>query len=202
MVMNLTYSKKLYFKSLFSSLLISMIFIAAFCGFYENEVVKTEEKAEKIPYYSEPQAVGIIIKYDQKEFFIELDFTENKVYFIFDDVAFKALEKGFKIDYSYTFSQEKLEELVDYLGGIELTINGESLNLTGNQVRDWITQDYSNNNLRILAEKISKKIGEEGISSSQLERLLDNNLGTLTLSTSYLFSDYLKDVFKNPCFIE
>ena len=198
----LTYSKKLYFKSLFSSLLIFSVFIAAFCGFYKNEVVKTEEKAENIPYYNEPESVGIIIKYNQTEIFLGLDFTENKALFIFDEAVFEALKMGYKIDYSYTFSQAELEDLVDSLGGIELSLNDENLNLTGNQVSDWIAENLSEENLKILAENISKKIAKEGIDDSQLEELFENNSGTLTLRNSYLYSDYLKEVFENPCFIE
>ncbi len=202
MVINLTYNKKLYFKSLFSSLLISLIFIAAFCGFYKNEVIKTEEKTQKIPYYSEPESIGIIIKYDDNEFFIGLDFAENATYFIFDNVTFNALSHGFKIDYSYTLSQETLEALVDYLGGIEVTINSENLNLTGNQVRALLSEDLSYKNLKITAENISEKIAEEGISDIMLEELFENNLGTLTLKTCYLFYDDLDEVFKNTNFIE
>ncbi len=198
----LTYSKKLYFKSLFSSLIIFSVFIVAFCGFYKNEVVKTEEKTENVPYYSEPESVGIMIKYNKSEFFLGLDFTENKALYIFDDVVFEALKSGYKIDYSYTFSQTELEYLVDSLGGIELSLNNENLNLTGNQVSDWITEDSSEENLKILAKNISKKIAKEGIDDSQLEELFENNSGTLTLRNSYLYSEYLKQVFENPCFIE
>lgn len=181
--------------------MISLIFVAAFCGFYNNEMLKTEEKTEKVPYYNEIEPIGIVISFNQKEIFLGLDFNENTALFIFDDAVFKGLKSGFKIDYSYSFSQEKLENLVDLLGGIELNIEGENLNLTGNQVSDWLSDDENGDKLKILAENISEKIGYYGVSDTLLEELLENNTGTLSLKSCYLFSEYLKDVFKNPRFI-
>lgn len=182
--------------------MISLIFVAAFCGFYKNEVVKTEEKTQKIPYHNEIEPVGIIISFYDEEIFLGLDFNENKALFIFDDVVFKALKKGFKIDYSYSFSQEKLENLVDFLGGIEVDINGENLNLTGNQIIDWLSEDLSDEKLKYLAENISKKIAKQGMSNTALEKLFENNTGTLSLKSCYLFLNNLSEVFKNPYFIE
>ena len=159
--------------------------------------LQTQEKEENIPYYTSQEALGVLIKLDNKEIFANLDFANNTTSLIFENSAFLALKNEFNIDYYLTISFETLEEMIDSLGGIELSLNNENLSYTGNQITALLKERQDGELLVQISEEICRKIAESTINETVIQNLLANSEGTFLLKDYYLYSDSLNKVFQN-----
>ena len=160
----------------------------------------TENIAENVPYYQEtPQNSGILFEIHGEKTFLYLDFENGKISAILypyyneeDDNIY-----GYTIDYKINTSLDFIADLVDYLEGIDLRINNETLRYTGVQVADIILEDKEKIHKLNIIKSILQKISKNGMGKDMLLHIVETSETNLTVPDFYLWPEYLKNISGN-----
>ncbi len=160
----------------------------------------TENIAENVPYYQEtPQNSGILFEIYGEKTFLYLDFQNSKISAILypynnedDDNIY-----GYTIDYKINTSLDFIADLVDYLEGIDLTIDNETLRYTGVQVEDIILEDKEKIHKPNILKAILQKVAKNGIGKDMLLHIVETSETNLTVPDFYLWPEYIKNISGN-----
>ena len=160
----------------------------------------TENIAENVPYYQEtPQNSGILFEIYGDKTFLYLDFQNSKISAILypynnedDDNIY-----GYTIDYKINTSLDFIGDLVDYLEGIDLTIDNETLRYTGVQVEDIILEDKEKIHKPNILKAILQKVAKNGIGKDMLLHIVERSETNLTVPDFYLWPEYFKNISGN-----
>ena len=197
MVICLKKEIKLYFKSFFISLFCLAFFLAFGSYYLGTEIAKTSKPAEKVPYDSTPENLGIVVNINGNTSFYFLDFLEEEVNVFLENPVENALYKGYSVDYIIEGDSTLLEKVVDYFGGIELTVGDEKLNCTGLQVTEFLRKNNTKEERLQVIVSLSNRFSQEQFTEELIHLIFDNSETTLTLTDCYLFSEDLHKLFSN-----
>ncbi len=193
---------KLFFKAFTVSLLCLLFFIGVGYFYLEQSfTAPTENKTESVPYYSQvPQNCGILFEIYGEKTFVYLDFENSKIssllypYEIDENID---SIYGYSIDYKISTNLDFIADLVDYLEGIELTIDNQVLRYTGVQVADIVLNDKEKIHKSHILKAITKKIAKNGIGKDMLLHIVENCDTNLTVPDFYQWPEHLKAISSN-----
>lgn len=175
------------------------------CGYYyiEKELTVAENSIESVPYYSYPEKKGILFNICGEKTLIHLDFEGALLSVVFAD-EFEPTDElyGYSIDYNITGDYSLVGEIVDLVGGIEITAEETTLSYTGVQIKELLETTPQNLALRRnIIESITQKISKNGFSKEDFMRIIELSQTNLTFPDCYYWSQYISDVCKMVRFV-
>ena len=190
------------FKKIFQTLAVSGICCIIFIGFgyfyLKGANKKVQNEAPKVPYSYTPENTGILLDIGGSKTLYYLDFLNKELCIIFVGDSFDPDDiYGYCVDYTVTASYETIEGIVNNIGGIDLTVDGEMLLATGEQVVDYLTtsSDYYERKRQII-RIIAQKISLTGFSKEDFLYIIENSETSLTVPDCYFWSDYITELCK------
>lgn len=175
------------------------------CGYYyiEKELYATENSIDSVPYYSYPEKEGIMFNICSEKTLIHLDFESGLLSVVFAD-EFEPTDElyGYSINYNISGDYSLVGEIVDLVGGIEITLEETTLSYTGVQIKELLETTPQNLDLRKkIIEEIAFKICQNGFSKEDFMRVIELSQTNLTFPDCYYWSQYISDVCKTVRFI-
>lgn len=109
---------------------------------------------------------------------------------------------GYTADFKIYADWDLVAGIIDRIGGIELSINGESLRLTGVQTVDLISSGGVTSELyRNILLAIYGKIARVGLSNADLVYITENGKTEMSMPDCYYWQDSLRELFSRSSII-
>lgn len=184
-----------------------VLFVGVGYFYLSKNLVATDiAPQEKVPYYAEiPENKGILFDVLGDKTYIYLDFEDNRIcsalFFSEDKISNNQLY-GYPIDYTVEFNIEFVSDFVDYLDGIELTIESDTLRYTGVQVEDIILADRNKDYKLQIFKGLIGQIAKKGIDNNILLKMMETGKTNLTVPDFYYWPQYIKDMSTNLAVID
>lgn len=186
-------------------LVCSLIFIGIGYLYISASLKETENKAEKVPYYTEKvDSVGVLFELEGNKSLIYLDFENSAVTYV------NANEKkisnnmccGYSVDYTVSADYSLIADIIDRLGGIEFSIEGKRHNYMGVQVREIIEKTPDITPFRKqIAKAIFEKISLVSFSRNDFAFIIENSSTDLTVPDIFYWEKYIKETCKKAYFV-
>ncbi len=186
-------------------LFLKTLVITAFCitlfvgvGYYylsKNLKQTDTDTPQKVPYYQEaPQNAGILLDVFGDKIFLYFDFENTKItaslFLEQSDIKEKEIY-GYPLDYTLQADMDFITDLVDYINGIELNLENETLRYTGVQVTDIILKDTKKEYKKDITKAIISQIAKNGIGNDLLLRIVEKGETNITVPDFYYWSKFL-----------
>ena len=169
--------------------------------YLEHSIKETEETISDVPYeFSGPENKSVLFLIEEKQLFFYFDFSETTVYI--SEISTSESER--EADYTIRAEREFLGDLIDSVGGISLTVSGETLRYTGSQVLEMTDNRMNegemeeNTVLRALVDKIAKN----GLTIADFKMMIEETETDLTLPECYFWEGYMRSLFSNAVFTD
>lgn len=193
------YNLKLFFKTLIISLSCCALFVGTGYFYLDsklNQPVKKEVEQELYAYSLQNKGVLFDISGDKTLFY--LDFEEKSVTVIASEIYDDAESvKGFPVDFTVEADYDLVSGIIDIVGGIELSIDGEKLIYTGVQVVEvFNTAENSNELKEEIIRKVLHKISQNGFLRKDFLYITENSNTNLTVPDFYYWQDYVSEICK------
>ncbi len=193
---------KLFFKTFIISACCIVVFVGV--GYYyinQNLSRADSETVEKVPYYQEkPENSGILLDVSGDKTFLYFDFENNRILtslFLEDSDISENEIYGYPIEFAVNTDIDFVIDLVDYLEGIELTMDNETLRYTGVQVADIILNDKEKANKKEITKALVNQISKNGIGNDMLLEIVENSETNITVPDFYYWPEYLGESASN-----
>ena len=206
LVIFLKKNTKIFFKTVIISAWCLSAFIGAGYYYLSQNLVKTETEISQVPFYQEsPQNAGLLLDVLGDKTFFYLDFEKNKISVslfpneseIIDDKIY-----GYSLDYEINTNIDFIADFVDYLEGIELTLETETLRYTGVQVADIILSDREKQYKEQIVTAILHRVSQNGLGKDIFLKIVEKCETNLTVPDFYHWPDYIKKLALNLNIIE
>lgn len=181
------------------------VFLVGVGYFYLNRTSqKVNSSPQNIPYYQTyPESKGILFSLGGSNTFIYLDFSDRKLTVsLTPEESFENQIYGYSHDYTINGDNNLAAFIIDNVGGINLTQNGEKLRFTGNQVCELLKRSDSVELRREIINGITANIAEYGVGDKFISDIINNCETKLKYSECYFWDDYLQDICKNVNYID
>lgn len=197
---------KIFFKTVIISAFCLTVFIGVGYYYLSQNLIKTETEVEQVPFYQEsPQNVGLLLDVLGDKTFVYLDFENNKMavsLFLNESEITDDKIYGYSLDYKINADINFIADFVDYLEGIELTLETETLRYTGVQVADIILSDREKQFKQQIVTAILHRISQNGLGKDIFLEIIEKCETNLTVPDFYHWPDYIKKLAKNTNIIE
>ncbi len=204
-IFKVIYLKKsviIFFKTVFLTSVLLMVFVCFGYMLLTSEVTLAETKEENVPYYeSVPQNVNLLFNVLDNKIMFSLDFeNENiKIVNVYGEEEYSFY--GYSTDFYVECDLNIISGIVDILGGIELEITDEKLNYTGTQIKEILEYNSDSYFSRDIVSKIIEKISKVGFSKEDFLYIIENSETNLTVPDCYEWEKYIKKLCKNAVFV-
>ena len=167
-----------------------------------NDIKPAETKDYRVPYTPTPANCGVLFRFpDNSACLLNMDFKNQKMNGLFfeklnnDESADFA---GYKNDYTVELNYTAIAGIIDRVGGIELTLNNETLRYTGVQICEIlsVTKEKKDLNIAIFLQ-VLQKISENGFSKDDISYIIEYSNTTLSIPICYDWDLYIKQMCKN-----
>ncbi len=197
-------SFKLFLKTFVISAWCCAVFVGVGFFYLENSFTGADTTTESVPYKQEvTESIGILFKIESEETFINLDFYNGKIVAsINPEKSFENQIYGYSNDFSVQSNDQLLVDIIDYLNGLELEIDGEMLRYTGIQTIDLIHSNKIEDYERKIITAICNKISKLGVGTDFFANIIKNSTTNLKLTDCYFWSDEMQSLAKNLHFID
>ena len=176
-------------------------------GYYylDRRIQTTGQETPGIPYeFALPENRSILLEIGESKLALYLDFENDTLYLADARVQDAAPTYPFDNTFDYTIRSDLslLCDLVDTLGGITLSVGGETWRYTGSQVlemmKEGITPDPVAGNT--VKEALIRKIAQQGLRLEDLQRILEQSDTNLNIPDCALWEEHLPSLFANAVF--
>jgi hypothetical protein len=173
--------------------------------FYLNKSLVTANTEKKnVPYTQQiNENTGVLLNLGGEESFYFLDFenkrlsasltpeeqTENEIY-------------GYPVTFKINADTNLIALIIDYVGGVDLTLENETYRYTGLQVKDLIETTNSKDLRREVIKSICSKISENGIETDFFTKILENSDTDLKFTDCYFWAKEIDTLCQNLWFID
>lgn len=196
LVINLKKSTKLFLKTVVISGCCCAVFVGVGYSYLSRNLLQTETETESVPYYREsPQNAGILFDFSGDKTFAYLDFENSRVVVSLNPEPEEDTVYGYPLDFEVEGNVDFVADLVDYLDGIELETENQTLRYTGVQVEELLSVDSGVKSQIVTA--IAKKIAQNGLGSDMFLSVIKNCDTNLTVPDFYYWPDYIKNLCAN-----
>ncbi len=192
-------------KIFFITVIISGWCLTVFVGigyyYLSQNILNTDiEPSQKVPYTQEkPQNAGVVLDIAGDKSFVYLDFKRELICasLFLEESKIGENIYGYNCDYTLNTDIDFIVELVDYLEGIELTINNETLRYTGVQIADIIVLDKDREHKVDIFNAVMQKISKNGIGNDFFLQAVEKYDTNITVPDFYYWPDYIKSCAAN-----
>lgn len=188
-----------------SCLCSALIFVGSGYLYLDYKLTPTDTETPSVPYYeSVPENKGVVFDICGDRTLCYMDFKKKSLKIILDDKQTRVGERllGYKADYEVQANYSILEKIIDTVGGINLTQNGEALRYTGVQITDILSKTNDRTALRYeIITQIVDKIKETGFEKTDFLYIIENSKTKLTVPDCYFWSDHIKELSINTEFL-
>lgn len=186
-------------------LVCSLIFIGIGYLYISASIKETENKSQKVPYYTENvDSVGVLFELEGNKSLIFLDFENSSVTYV--DANEKVITDnkcgGYNVDYTVSADYSLVSDIIDRLGGIELVVENKKHNYMGVQVKEIIEKTPDITRFRKqIAEAIFEKISLVSFSRNDFAFIIENSSTDLTVPDIFYWEKYIKETCKKAYFV-
>ena len=177
-----------------------VLFIGLGYYYIDSQEIKAQNEAESVPYYSQtPDNKGVLLSISSRSMYAFLDFEESCVKVIVnpEDVD----EMGYTVDYKIETDYQLIADICDYFGGINLTIDAETLRYTGGQIVDFLSYDTSDE-LRVrIISAVFQKIAEQGVGADFFNMIITKSKTDMKMPDCYFWTEFMDDISQNVSFL-
>ncbi len=196
------------FKIAIITFLSGAIFFGAAYAYLDYNFSKTatdiDQKDYAVPYNRVPKSCGVVFVFpDNTATLVYLDFDRENIRLLNIDAYEQSCPEyyGYSVDYNINISYELIEGIIDRVGGIDITQNGETLRYTGVQVMDLIAYDRVEDIRKQILTQIFDKISKNNFSKEDMVYIIENSEGNLSFIDCIDWLDYLKSMSSRVNFI-
>ncbi len=190
---------KIFLVSFTASFCSLLVFITFGFFYLYNTNKAVENKTEKVPYYQVPENAGVVFETLQSKTLFYMDFENKCLSVIYlEETDYEESKYGYSIDYKIKSDYTVIEEIIDVLGGLDLTSEEGTYNYTGAQVVEIVFKTANIRQLKqTITEKIIEKIGNKGITLEELIYIVENSETDIAMPDCYFWPDYIMELCKN-----
>ncbi len=178
-----------------------VVFLSVSVFYLETNIKMQKSAADKkqsdIPYGSVPQNCGLK--------FVFSDLSAEIVYLDFDNMKIVTLDieedgadiknyRGYSVDRVLYCDFNAVCGIIDTVGGVNLTRNGETLRYTGVQIIELASSERTSAFRKEVTAAVLCKIAEDGLEVSQFSKIIDLCDTDLTVPECLGFSKYIKEM--------
>lgn len=189
------------FRLFLKSFVISLMFCAVLIGigyFYmQKNLQPAQNQIENVPYEQQTcDSKGVLLEIDQNKTFLYLDFENDELVVSLMPETENSFEiYGYSVDFTVKGDYNFLKDVVDYVGGIELLIDGKTYRYTGIQLAQVYNNEYELK--REIIEQVCKKISENGVALDFFANIIENSQTDLTIPDCYFWCEELSSICQN-----
>lgn len=189
---------------------VKIIGVCLLCGaifvlsgyFYLSEKIKpAENHTESVPYSAgEPENAGVLldISGDRTLFYFNFEDKTLSAVLINGDAAQGDMYFGYPVNYTVEGDYGLVAGIIDRIGGIELTENGETLRLTGVQATDILTTTVdSKNEKREIISAAFLQIAKSGFEKDCFVYIIENSKTDITVPDCYRWNEYMSELCRS-----
>lgn len=178
------------------------VFVSSGYFYLKSNIKETEKNESEIPYTSpDPENSGVMLDIAGNKTFMYFDFTDEKLSVMIPDNIIDSsadIIYGYPVNYNIKADYKFVSDIIDFIDGINLTVNNETLRYTGVQVTEMLTHTSDDGEFkRTVLTEIMKKISEYGFKKENFIYIIENSETNLTVPDCYYWCDYMKKICKN-----
>lgn len=171
---------------------------------FNKTAAKIDQKDYTTPYVKLPENKGLVFVFpDNTATLIYLDFEKENIKLVNINVYDELCPEyfGYSADYAISVSYDLVEGIIDRVGGIDITHNGETMRYTGVQVIDMIAYGKVDDIKHQILMQIFKKISKNSFSKDDLVYLIENGKGNLSFIDCIDWLNYIKSMSERTSFV-
>ncbi len=189
---------RIFLKSFMISMMCCAVFVGAGYYYLNSNFQAVENEAESVPYTQEnPQNAGLMLKIGEGRTFFYLDFENEKLFVSLKPEVENNEIYGYEVDYTITADIDILRDAVDYLGGIEMSVEGDVLRYTGIQVCSIYVSSANGEIKGEILEKICEKVAHNGVALDFFANIIENSQTDLTIPDCYFWDEEIQILCRN-----
>lgn len=190
---------------LFAGVMTCFLLVATGYWYLSRSVKIVDRTVSDVPYrFANPENQGILITIGTENTFVYLNFEEEAITVIDPPSDFSRDEGiyGYPIDHTVSASVEWLSSLIDAVGGIELTNEGETLRYTGVQIADLLDHLPDTGELKfVILRALLQKISENGLDRADFKAAIEGAETDLTLIDCYRWEESIGEMCRHVNFV-
>lgn len=171
---------------------------------FSKKVSEADQKDYTVPYKNIPDNTGIaFLLPDNSGVVAYLDFENSCInvinvenYDIGNDLYY-----GYTVDFVVEVDYELIGGIADRVGGVNISINGETLRYTGVQVIDLISVNSDKSIKTQIIMQIFKQISENDFSKDDFVYIIENSKSNLTVVDCIYWLEYIDEMSRNINFV-
>lgn len=188
---------KLFFKTIIISSWCCAVFVGAGYYYINKNFEVAQNETESVPYAQEnPENAGVLLEIDNRSTFLYFDF-ENQSLTVSINPQIAENIFGYPVDYTIKCKTEVLIDIVDYVDGIDLDIDGKVFRYTGVQVSELLSTSTSKDLRREVVKAIAKKISQNGIGADLFVAIIEKSETNLKLPDCYFWTENMSELCGN-----
>lgn len=170
-----------------------------------NDSVKAADKKDNtVPYRNLPDNTGIAFLIpDSSAVLMYLDFEKECINIInieqYD--SYNRLYYGYNVDFTVEIDYTLIGEIVDMVGGVEISLDGEVMRYTGIQTVDLISTNTDISIKNIIINEIFNRISKNGFSKDDFVYIIENSNSDLSVVDCIYWFTCLDEMFYNINFV-
>lgn len=171
---------------------------------FKQNAAAIEKKEYTVPYERTPQSRGIAFVFaDGSALLAYLDFENTSIRLLdiekFNDDT--KIYSGYAVDYTAEMGYDLIEGIVDRVGGVNLTLDGETLRYTGVQVIDLISHGCDQHLKRQIIIGIFTQISKNTFSKDDFVYIIENSKTDLPMIECIYWVDYIKEMCNRVSYV-
>ncbi|MBR6503121.1 MAG: hypothetical protein IKT42_06740 [Clostridia bacterium] len=200
-------------KKIIKRILISFMCGALFFGvvygyLYYNlnkKILNADEKNFETEYRYLPDSEGIgFLLPDSSAILVYLNFKENCINVVNIEVYDKNNDvyHGYTMDYTVEVDEQLIGGIVDRVGGVNVSVGGETYRYTGSQVEELIKTVPNGSVKSQIISEIFKQISKNGFTRENFVYILQNAKTNLSILDCINWLGFIDQIRKNIVFVE
>ncbi len=192
-----------FLKTVFLTSLLLTFFIGIGYFYLSGHITKAQNEVENVPYYDYvPQNTCLLFTVLDNKTLAYLDFENQnlRVCFVDKDIRENSVY-GYKIDYEIKSDLGLVVDIVDILGGIDLDINGETLNYTGTQIKEILERNTQESIEQQIIKSIITQVGNNGFAKNDFLLVIENSETNLAVTDYFDWENHIQKLCKNAIFV-
>lgn len=202
----------IFLKSIIKRMLVSVmcgaLFFGAVYGYLNynlnKSILSADQKNNDTQYKHVPESKGIgFLLPDSSAVLVYLNFKENCINVVNIGVYDKNnnLYYGYTMDYTVEVDEQLVGGMVDSVGGVNVSVAGQTYRYTGVQVEELIKNTTDDSVKSQIIAEIFKNISKNGISKENFVYILQNAKTDLSILDCIYWLDYIDSIRENIVFI-
>ena len=203
----------IFLKSIIKRMLISImcgaLFFVVVYGYLnynlKQSVLSADQKNNDTQYKHVPENKGIgFLLPDGSAVLVYLNFEENCINVANISTYDKNndLYYGYTVDYTVEVDEQLVGGMVDSVGGVNVSVAGQTYRYTGVQVEELINNTSDTSVKTQIIAEIFKSVSKNGISKENFVYILQNAKTNLSILDCVYWLDYIDLIRENIIFID